>query len=285
MGRAKWKELTDEQIQTVIENYVVKKQGLATCGKEFGLTQKVVETLLKDNNIHKRTYTEAKQEGRKYTCNDNFFKYQNSNMAYILGLIASDGSISSKENLITIELLNKDKEILEKIKEITKSSRDIKDYIKKSTNQNISKFCVWSKSWKEDLKRYNIVPNKTFILQPPTFLDDKFFPDFLRGFFDGDGSISKRKYGNVFEIACASKPMIDWFIEKLSNTYGIPCQYSSYEIINGKMYKFFIGKSFLLPKIYNLLYQNNPELFLTRKKEKFNSLVKIPRDSNTSVEV
>lgn len=273
MGRAKWKELTDEQVQKVIENYVIKKQGLNTCGKEFNLSQKVVETLLKDNHIHKRTYTEAKQEGRKYSCNDNFFKYQTNNMAYILGLIASDGNIAKKENLITIELLSTDKEILEKIKNVTESSREIKDYIKSSTNQEVSKFCVWSKTWKDDLKKYNIVPDKTFILQPPTFLDDKFFPDFLRGFFDGDGSISKRDYGNVFEIGCASKTMIDWFIDKMGNLYGIPCQYSSYVITHELMYKLFIGKSFLLPKVYNLLYGNNPELFLQRKKNKFNSLV------------
>lgn len=286
MGRAKWKELTDEQIQTVIDNYVIKKQSLATCGKEFGLSQKVVETLLKDNHINKRTYTEARQEGRKYSCNDNFFKYQNSDMAYILGLIASDGNVAKKENLVTIELLTKDKEILEKIREKTKSTREIKDYVKSTTGQETSKFCVWSKNWKDDLGKYGIFPNKTFTLTPPLFLDNKFFIDYLRGYFDGDGTIYKRKYGNAFEIVGASKPVILWMISQLANVYGICANFTSTITLSGTvMYKLNVEKADMLKRLYNLLYDTEDCLYLKRKKENFNSLVNISRDSNTSVEV
>ena len=58
-------------------------------------------------------------------------------MAYILGLIASDGNIAKKENKITIQLSAEDKNILEKIKEITKSSRSLDNYITKNNRDTI----------------------------------------------------------------------------------------------------------------------------------------------------
>ena len=91
MGRTK--ELSEEIERKIIYNYVELKQGLNTVGRNFGVSQYMVEKTLKKYGIKKRTYTEAKQTGRKFPCNDNFFKVQNSNMAYILGLLAADGSV------------------------------------------------------------------------------------------------------------------------------------------------------------------------------------------------
>ena len=175
----------EENKQKVIDNYLFKKQGLQTAGKEFGYNQGMVESILKEAGIKKRTYTEAKQEGRKYSCND---KEQNSNMAYVLGFIAADGSIAKKENAIHINLSAIDGEILERIKLITESTRPIKYYTKNSTGQELVKFSVWSHEWKKDLEIYGITPAKTFTLKPPTFLNKKYAKDYIRGYFDADGS-------------------------------------------------------------------------------------------------
>ena len=147
-----------------------------------------------------------------YSLNDNFFKTQSPDMAYILGFIAADGNVAKKENAISIQLHEKDAEILEKIKELTGSSRPL-DFYKTSQGRDSVKFQVWSAEWKRDLAVYNIVPNKSLILKPPTFLDEKYYKDYIRGYFDGDGSIWTRKdHLNqcYWDIVGASKEMIVW---------------------------------------------------------------------------
>lgn len=281
--------IPEENKQKVIDNYLFKKQGLQTAGKEFGYNQGMVESILKEAGIKKRTYTESKQEGRKYSCNDNFFKEQNSNMAYVLGFIAADGSIAKKENAIHINLSAIDGEILERIKTVTESTRPVKYYTKNTTGQELVKFSVWSHEWKKDLEIYGITPAKTFTLQPPTFLNKKYCKDYIRGYFDADGSVWPKKMENGtyipnVKICGASKDMMQWIRDILANEYGIVCNLVKYNIPNGTvMYDINITSYEKLNRFYDLLYKDNPELYLLRKKEKFDSLIKnIPRDSNTS---
>ena len=285
MGRTK--ELSEEIERKIIYNYVELKQGLSTIGRNLGISQYMVEKTLKKYGIKKRTYAEAKQTGRKFPCNDNFFKVQNSNMAYILGLLAADGSVSKKENLIAIQLKAVDKEILEKINEKTQNTRPLEFYTRKETGDEISSFRVWSAEWKKDLAHYGIIPNKTFTLQPPDFLLPEYRIDYIRGYFDGDGSIYQLKTQNrvFFEISGASKVMIDWIRNELVNHYHI---FINKELIENKpngtvIYKIKIGSVEELNKLYTLLYKDK-ELFLTRKKEKFYSLLKLHETSIPTVE-
>lgn len=283
MGRTK--NFSEEIEKKAIYNYVKLHKGLQSAGREFGISQFMMEKILKKYGVKKRTYTEAKQIGRKYSCNDDFFKDQNSNMAYILGLIASDGSISKKENLIAIQLQEEDRDILEQIRNITQVERPLEEYIRKETNHKICSFRNWSSEWKKDLSHFGITPQKTFTLQPPLFLKKEYIIDYIRGYFDGDGSIYSVESQNrvFFEISGASKSTIDWIRDVLVNQYYILVNKEIKETLsNGTiMYKIKIGDKKELLKLYSVLYKNK-ELFLQRKKEKFENLLNIPRDSNSS---
>ena len=76
---------------------------------------------------------------------------------------------------------------------------------------------------------------------------------------------------------------MQWIRDILANEYGIVCKLVKYNIPNGTiMYDINIASYEKLNRFYDLLYKDNPELYLLRKKEKFDSLIKnIPRDSNT----
>jgi hypothetical protein len=279
-------EIDEEIADKIVDNYVNKKMGLIPSGKEFGYNQYRVEKILKMRGIKKRTYLESKEIGeyRKYNCNKNYFKHQSSNMAYILGFLAADGNISKRENGIFIELQAQDKEILEKIKKETECERPIDDYIKNTTGQHLVKFKNWCKAWKEDLKIYGIVPAKTFILQPPHFLDEKYYIDYIRGYFDGDGSISYSPKGchYVFTISGASKPVVEWIREIFANKYGITNNgITIQDLPSGhQMYKIDYYSRDKIEKIYNILYTKD-SLFLQRKKEKFTTFInKIHETSN-----
>lgn len=280
MGRA-----TEEIEKQVIKNYLDKNMGLQTAGKKFGLSQYMVEKILKKYGVKKRTYIEAKQTQRIYFCDDHFFKTQSPDMAYILGLIAADGSVSKKENCVAIQLLASDREILDKISLVTKNTRPIDEYIRKETNHKIATFRVWSKEWKNDLTHYGIIPQKTFTLQPPVFLDPKYRIDYIRGYFDGDGSIYALKNKALFEIVGASKAEINWIQDELLNHYHVVLNKPLHETLptGTIMYKIKSTNKEELMKLYHLFYDNK-SLFLSHKKEKFKLLLNIPRDFNSSDE-
>ena len=273
------KNFSEKQLEKIIDLYINQKKGTYTISKIFNCSEKAIQTALKNKGIKLRTYTEAKQIGRKYTINDDFFKYQSHNMAYILGLIASDGCVGFQENSISIQLRDYDAEILEKIKIILNSSRPI-DYYTDSKGISYAKLQFWSKSIKDDLKIYNIVPNKTFILMPPMFLAKEYWISYIRGYFDGDGCITQNNRVIAFSIEGASKPVIEWIRNVFANEYGI---------INNKIYTKTTNANNLIynnvyygekcKKIYRILYQNS-ELRLERKYNKFTELI-CPRDSTS----
>lgn len=192
-----------EQIESiVVDNYVNKKFGQLKSGRQFGLSDRTVKNILLKNNIQIRNLHEsicvANQTNDRttqyYEKNPNFFKEENSNMAWLLGFLASDGNISKNGNRIRIELSVVDKEILERIKEIVKIENPIK------IRENKRGFVFASLDWscaehKKDLEKYNIIPQKTYTLLPPTKLNEKFYIDYIRGYFDGDGTIYQRSNG------------------------------------------------------------------------------------------
>ena len=291
MGRTK--NFSEEIEKQAIFNYIEKKQGLATAGREFGITQYMMEKILKKYGIAKRTYTEAKQQGRKYPCNDDFFKIQTADMGYILGFIAADGYISAKENCISIEILQQDKDILFQIAEKMDVSRPITIQTRNNGCQTAT-LRNWSASWKQDLSHYGIINNKTFTLKPPTLLLPKYRIDYIRGYFDGDGSISTTKAKNSkgiiynknsFEIIGASKSEMNWIRKELINHYHIILNKPGhYTTENGTViYKIITTDKKQIQKIYNLFYNTESSLYLNRKKEKFETILNIPRDSNSSI--
>lgn len=277
-----------------IYNYIVNKQGLQTAGREFGISQPMMEQILKKYSIPKRTYSEAKQGGRKYPCDDNFFKRQSHEMAYVLGFIAANGCVSSKENRISIEVQESDRQILERIKEVTKVTRPITIQLRKN-GKRTAMLRNWSSEWKSDLAHYGVTNKKTLTLKPPTMLAPEYRIDYIRGYFDGDGSIcscnnkSQKGYGhtaNRFEIAGTSKQAMEWIYLELIRHYHIMMNALTSEKLDGgvTMYKVRACGGKELRAIYNLFYSSEGTMCLLRKKEKFETILNTPRDSNSSDE-
>ena len=122
------KSFSEEELIEMVHKYTVDKIGSYTLAKQFKCSEKAIQTALKNRGIKLRTYVEAKQEGRKYQIDDDFFKHQNHNMAYVLGLIAADGCVATKENSLSIQLRDYDGEILEKINNLMQSTYTVKYY-------------------------------------------------------------------------------------------------------------------------------------------------------------
>ena len=197
--------------------------------------------------------------------NNNYFSEQNNRMAYIMGFLAADGNVSKNGNRIQSQLSLKDKGHLEMIQSEI-GGCEVYEY-----ESNGYKSCGWhccSSQIKKDLAIYGIIPHKTGTLSIPKVLDKQYWKDFIRGYFDGDGTICKDGTGFRVTITSANKEILE-DINSYFEENGIKPS-NLYKDHNNICIRF---RSQASIDIYNLLYYNDC-LCLKRKKEKYIELMK-----------
>lgn len=273
-----------EEIENIIvDNYVNKCWGIKKSGKQFNIGQREVKKILKKNKIKIRDFHTAVQlsnqiydrTSQQYNKNKDFFKKESPDMAWLLGFLASDGNISKNGNRIRIELSIVDREILEKIKKLVEIDNPIYE---KETKKGFQFATIeWScKEHKEDLAKYGIVSNKTYILEPPVKLNPKYYIDYIRGYFDGDGTINLNKGKNSnslrWSICGASKPMLQWMVKTLESQYNIPPVNIHKDSSHEQDFYSFVYSTKSAKRIYEILYTPN-SLYLKRKKDKYKYLL------------
>lgn len=198
------------------------------------------------------------QNARKYSINQDYFKTWSHNMAYVLGLWFADGCIYNGR-IFDITLHKKDKYILKKIAEELDYKGNLYDYVdRQAARLNFSCKAIY-----QDLVALGGVENKSFVLTFPK-VPDKYLPDFIRGYFDGDGCIMRLKGNRVNSaFTCGSRVFLEKLLKILKEKAGIvggSFDDSCYSLKFGKRDTFKLGQ---------FMYQNNPELFLERKRKKF----------------
>lgn len=120
---------------------------------------------------------------RKYNLNENFFNSWTSAMAYVLGFWFADGYMR-KEKSYRVTFSGKDRDIFVQILQEIKSNHPISLDVKKSC-YSIS---LCSKKLYQDLVKLGGMRCKSKVIGFPT-VPKKFLRDFIRGYFDGDGSV------------------------------------------------------------------------------------------------
>jgi transposase len=217
---------------------------------------------------------------RKYEFDESYFKKIDSEpKAYNLGMLYSDGNVM-ENGRIRIALNNTDGYILYNMAKYAKSTGGFYN-TKKGENRKIQ--LVWDvgrPNVVEDLIKLGCHPRKSLTLKWPTpdQVSDDFIPHFLRGVFDGDGSISIKwtkttingnanvTGSNAF-IAGMNKFLVDRGIAKIPKVYW---RYS-----DKKTAQWFIMHQSDQVSFFNYIYPAgfNQELCLWRKYMKFNMLV------------
>lgn len=177
-------------------------------------------------------------------------KIDSEEKAYLLGWIASDGTID-KHNSITIGIHKRDEEILNKLKEI------VSDELKIKHKNSISYISFSSKKISEDIcKHLEIHPGaKSKLIRLPKLETDELFWSYIRGHFDGDGYImidSKHQYPRC-AITSTSKNFIDDASKKINIHHTLE---KDKIVFSGNNAIDFLGK----------LYDNK-HLYLSRKRD------------------
>lgn len=132
----------------------------------------------------------------RLSIHEDYFKEINTmDKAYFFGLIAADGAIVYNNNntgTMTISLHQGDRHILEELKKKTKAEVTIKDYEKNNGSHTQSRFVTANQVFVEHLIAHKITPRKSMTLEDIiNEVEEPFKIDFIRGYFDGNGSIFK----------------------------------------------------------------------------------------------
>jgi intein/homing endonuclease len=117
-----------------------------------------------------------------------FEKIDSPEKAYWLGFISADGCIDlSVSAKLVISLKIDDVKHLEKFRTFLSANNPIKQFPNYKSPRAIIQVC--RKKIVDDLARHGVGPRKSKTIEFPD-IDPKFFPDFIRGYFDGDGCLT-----------------------------------------------------------------------------------------------
>ncbi len=228
---------------------------------------------------------------KKYNFNENFFeKIDTEEKAYFLGFLYADGNVS-QQNHIIIQLHNKDEDIIYKFLKAINSNHSPKLILPR----NHIRVGLCSKKVSNDLIKLGCFKAKSKILEFPKQeqVPEYLINHFIRGYFDGDGSIweGKRKKSWVKD-KYSKKGFRERIIHNtkfnITGTEDIILKIESILLKNNVIKKFGINRSkkienciqlehsgrIQILKFYNYLY-NNCTIFLQRKKIKFEKILNI----------
>ncbi|MCX6755513.1 MAG: hypothetical protein NT068_03190 [Candidatus Nomurabacteria bacterium] len=212
--------------------------------------------------------------------NKDFFKKWSPEMAYVLGFLFADGNIvHTKRNTWFWSLQITDKDILIKIKKEINSSHKVSFKKKVLNNKQLYRLQIGSKEMCEDLIKLGLTPQKSKTMIFPQ-VPEKYFSDFLRGYFDGDGGVwfglkNKKNINQSYVInVCFTSGSKDFliFLRGILNKKSI-LGGSLVEKERGFDLKYSIKNSLIL---YKIMYNSNVlknNLFLERKRAIFEKFI------------
>ena len=294
-GKRFAKELNRELL---VKLYWDQSKSLSDIAMTFGITRQAVYLKMKNWEIPKRSLSEARtmaldkgkisfnrvdesgetttvQLEKRYV-NDKFFDEWSAEMAYVLGLFATDGNIhkspsrganAKPRSLKTLSFTQKEPELLEKILGLMRSNAKIifqkeRSY-KHTTAGAIYNFTIYNDTIYDKLVELGVTERKSQSIIFPD-IPEPYVRHFIRGCWDGDGSIGKHsEYSHQARFFSGSKVFVEGMLAELEKA-GFP----SRRIYSRNEETFFwfsyVGK--IVGKLYIYLYEDVPSSMRYERK-------------------
>lgn len=263
------------------------QQGISAVAiaKFYGKAWLTIKNILLRNNVLIRT---ENTWTKKYDINEFFFeKIDTEEKAYWLGFLYADGCVT--RYYIILQLHQKDKNMIQKFKKSIKYSGPIELREQKihyggkygTVIAKQAKIRISNKKLRKDIVRLGCIPRKTFFLKFP---NEKQVPKelkrhFIRGYFDGDGTVYLRKYQAKNKKQRGNAQVISTYemVSKIKNFFLKRCDINSNSLSISEHSKskgiyilsFCSHKS--MEAFREFLYKDST-IFMERKKAVFDSL-------------
>jgi len=250
---------TDRQRIDMVEMY---ESGLSTIeiGKKFNTTSANAYGIIKRRGVKMRSRSEA---NRKYVINEHFFdRIDSAEKSYFLGILFADGCNILSRFEVSIGLAKYDKEILEKLGSLIYTDRPLW----KRPNRFV--LTIVNKHISQQLNKLGCVPRKTFKLKYPHYLPLELRRHFIRGYFDGDGSIYKRKNGQFYLSITSTEHMCKGIQQTIFEHTSIVPRIRK----RNNVYELGQGGNIKVKCITDWLY-NDATIFMKRKHDRYLQLV------------
>lgn len=242
-----------------------------------------------------RTLGISRPNGKIVKMNHNYFSIIDSKRkAYWLGLLTADGTVSFFPNKgkcyrITLELKVSEKYLIDEFaKDIGLPPERVKVYTnpkgfqrKDGSPHTTARITFHSKQIFMDLGNLEVIPLKSLYLDHIPALSNEYIPHYLRGFFDGNGSITH----NISSSGQIRPELFFYsthsFCESINNTLTEQLSFSDknvYDQKNEKISMLAYTKKEELKIIYNFFYEN-ADIYHKGKEIKFKSYLSQYRDN------
>jgi len=203
----------DIGINTVKNLYLKKQYSQDKISKILNCSQWVISNRLREHAIKTRPKT-CKLSRRKYTYNNNFLAKISPDIAWVLGLLLSDGFVNKNRlsGYFGLKLKKEDKNVLIKMKKILNYTGPI---LKTQTTLQhkgmtktfnfyllqINDLCMFNQLNAIGIKKSKTL-NEKFLRCIAKTKNEKIISSFIRGIYDGDGSLmyDKKRKSTCFQI-------------------------------------------------------------------------------------
>lgn len=259
----------------VIEEYKNLKS-LSQIAKEYGCSVNFLSDALQEKGIKIRSSKEQVTIecknclGQHWYVNEQFFDNWSHEMAYVLGWIFTDGNIPQKENMFRIT--STDIEHLQNIADLFTHNAVITvrkwNSPKHAHYKPAGTLSINRAEMVKKLKSFGLKPAKSKDIKFPN-IPKEFLGDFIRGVFEGDGSIGLREpyKSPKINFCSGSRDFIIGLAQSIKEATEIE---SAIDVSRHKVYGLNYYSSEAVHKLFRLMYSGVPEnMILQRKYNRF----------------
>lgn len=268
------KNRTFDEINEIYQKHVNEHKTISELSREYGFnpTYQFKKYGLEIFNWWKKDLKKRRELYHAYEIKNNMEVIDSEIKAYILGLWLSDGWVTDDE--ICIKIHKDDIQLVEKIRDFFCPEIPIKEI------KNTISFRLSSKELVSQFNSYGCVKNKTYSDMHIPNIPKNLIRHFIRGYFDGDGTIfMDRKYykSNICSICKNFLKELQDILTENNIESRINVEKRSNKIMKipqGKstnckdMYRLYVSKQTEIIKFKDFMYRNST-IYLQRKYNKF----------------
>ncbi|MET3698986.1 LAGLIDADG family homing endonuclease [Bacillus oleivorans] len=235
--------MTDEQIIKMYKSGMPFKEMIPI----IGLSDRAIRNVIYKHGIEMNREKQSGQP-RKHKVNEDFFKKWSHEMAWVFGLLITDGNISGNSHCISFA--QKDEKILRLIAKYMEA-----DYVLGGTGPTklTPTLLINSKEIKSDLAKLGISSNKSLTVPFPR-IPEEYLPSFIRGVIDGDGWVQRNGY--VMNITTGSQSFAEGLLSVFMN-WNLRSEISIQNTRKGKhVYRVWVKGKYNLPKLAKIIYND-----------------------------